>query len=72
MKISLKHRPRRNRVSESVRSLVRENRLQVENLIMPLFVIDGDSQQQEVESMPGIFRFSSDLIVRECRELHQL
>ncbi|MCP4751379.1 MAG: porphobilinogen synthase, partial [Proteobacteria bacterium] len=47
-------------------------RLQVENLIMPLFVIDGDSQQQEVESMPGIFRFSSDLIVRECRELHQL
>jgi len=39
---------------------------------MPLFVIDGQGNKQEVESMPGIFRFSPDLIVEECQTLHQL
>ena len=72
MKITLAARPRRNRASESIRNLVRENSLQVSDLIMPLFVIDGQSSKQEVESMPGIYRFSPDLIVQECQTLYQL
>lgn len=72
MTITLTSRPRRNRVSESIRSLVRENHLKVSDLIMPLFIIDGTNKQQPVESMPGISRFSSDLIVQECETLHQL
>jgi len=51
---------------------VRENHLKVSDLIMPLFIIDGTNKQQPVESMPGISRFSSDLIVQECETLHQL
>ena len=72
MKIALTARPRRNRASDTIRNLVRENTLQVSDLIMPLFVIDGQGNKQEVKSMPGIFRFSPDLIVEECKILHGL
>lgn len=72
MTITLTSRPRRNRVSDGVRSLVRENSLQVTDLIMPLFIIEGVNKQQPVESMPGISRLSLDLIVQECKTLHQL
>jgi len=72
MTITLTSRPRRNRVSKNIRSLVRENNLQVTDLIMPLFIIDGTNKQQPVESMPGISRFSLDLVVQECKILHQL
>lgn len=72
MNIALTSRPRRNRASDSIRDLVRENSLDVTDLIMPLFVIDGQGSKQEVESMPGIFRFSPDLIVEECKILYEL
>ncbi len=72
MKINLTSRPRRNRVSESIRSMVRENLVQTTDLAMPLFIIDGKARRQEVKSMPGIFRLSTDLIVEECRNLYQL
>ncbi len=72
MTITITSRPRRNRVSDSIRSLVRENSLQVTDLIMPLFIIEGNNIQQPVESMPGISRLSLDLIVKECQTLHQL
>ncbi len=72
MTITLTARPRRNRVSENIRSLVRENDLKVTDLIMPLFIIEGTNRQQPVESMPGISRYSQDLIVQECKTLHQL
>ena len=72
MKHSIPIRPRRNRVSASVRSLVRENRLTVDDLIMPLFVIEGKQKRVKIESMPGIFRLSTDLIVEKCEELHRL
>lgn len=71
MRISIPIRPRRNRVSESVRSLVRENDISVSDLIMPLFVIDGRNARQPVESMPGIDRLSRDLIVDKCKELNE-
>jgi len=72
MTITITSRPRRNRVSDSIRSLVRENSLQVTDLIMPLFIIEGNNIRQPVESMPGISRLSLDLIVKECQTLHQL
>ncbi len=65
-------RPRRNRKTESIRSLVRENSLNVTDLIMPLFVIEGKKQKHEVKSMPGIFKMSKDLIVEECQKIYDL
>ncbi|MCM8526930.1 MAG: porphobilinogen synthase, partial [Lentisphaeraceae bacterium] len=65
-------RCRRNRRSESIRSLVRENSVTVNDLIMPLFVIEGEKQKVEVKSMPGIFRLSIDNLRKECAELWDL
>ncbi len=72
MTIQLYHRPRRNRISESVRSLVRENSLSVTDLIMPLFVIEGSNCRDEIHTMPGIDRLSKDLIVEECRAIYDM
>jgi|SRR5690554_1602747 len=65
-------RPRRNRKSAVVRTMVEETRLSVKDFIFPLFLIDGTNQKIEVDSMPGIFRYSQDLILKEveaCMEL---
>lgn len=65
-------RNRRTRVSESIRSLVRENILSVNDLVMPMFVMEGKSHKEEISSMPGIFRRSIDLTIQECKELFSL
>lgn len=65
-------RPRRNRKSESIRNLVEETSLSVKDLIFPLFLVDGSNQKIEVKSMPGIFRFSQDLILREIEACMKL
>jgi porphobilinogen synthase len=59
------HRPRRNRKSEVIRNMVQENTVSVNDFIFPLFLIDGKNKTTEVNSMPGIFRFSPDLILKE-------
>lgn len=59
------HRPRRNRKSEAIRKLVQENEVTVNDFIFPLFLINGKNKKSEVASMPGIFRFSSDLLLKE-------
>jgi porphobilinogen synthase len=59
------HRPRRNRKSQAIRDLVQENNVQVNDLIFPLFLIDGKNKKTEVKSMPGIFRFSEDVLLKE-------
>ncbi|AYB31148.1 porphobilinogen synthase [Chryseolinea soli] len=61
-------RPRRNRKSEAVRSLVEETRVTTDDLIFPLFLLDGKNQKTEVASMPGIFRRSVDLMLKEIEE----
>jgi len=58
-------RPRRNRKSEAIRNLVEETSLSVKDLIFPMFLISGSNQKSEVASMPGIFRFSTDLLLGE-------
>lgn len=65
-------RPRRLRQSEAIRSIHRENHLQPEDFLAPLFVLEGDQQKQEIPSMPGYFRYSLDLIIPEVRELARL
>ena len=65
-------RCRRNRRSESLRSLVRENSVTVNDLIMPLFVIEGENQKIEVKSMPRMNRLSIDNLRKECAELWDL
>jgi len=65
-------RPRRNRKSEAVRSLVEETRVTTDDLIFPLFLLDGKNQKTEVASMPGIFRRSVDLMLKEIEECLKL
>jgi len=61
-------RPRRNRRTEQIRSMVRETRLELSNLIYPLFVVDGSGHNQPIPCLPGISRFSEDLVVKEVEE----
>lgn len=65
-------RPRRNRKSAAIRALSQETRLHPSNLVSPLFVIDGQSRREEIKSMPGISRFSLDLLIKEAVELYSL
>jgi porphobilinogen synthase len=69
---NLTHRPRRLRKSESIRSLVRENTVSVNDLIYPLFLIEGKNEKSEVASMPGIFRRSQNLLLKEIEECMKL
>lgn len=58
-------RPRRLRQSPALRDLVRQTRLHISDLIYPVFVVDGNDRKEEVESMPGIFRYSLDRLPEE-------
>jgi porphobilinogen synthase len=64
----LSRRPRRNRKSAVIREMVEETRLSTKDFIFPLFVIEGAGKRVEVKSMPGIFRFSLDLLLKEIEE----
>lgn len=65
-------RPRRVRKHDFSRRLVRENRLSVDDLIYPMFVLDGENRRESISSMPGIERLSLDLLLKEAEELVQL
>ncbi|WP_158859046.1 porphobilinogen synthase [Lunatibacter salilacus] len=65
-------RPRRNRKSPVIRGMVEETRLSVKDFILPLFLIEGNNQKVEVSSMPGIFRYSSDLMIKEIESCMNL
>ena len=73
MKMSiLTHRPRRLRKQEFNRSLVRENTLTANDLIYPLFVIEGENIKEKIDSMPGIERLSIDQLLIEAKEIVDL
>ncbi len=59
--LDLKHRPRRNRKTDWARRLVSETRLDVSDLIWPIFIIEGQNRREEISSMPGVYRYSIDL-----------
>jgi porphobilinogen synthase len=65
-------RMRRNRISDWSRRLVRENQVLVDDLIWPVFVIEGNQQRQPVDSMPGVERLSVDLLVQAAKEAELL
>lgn len=62
-------RLRRLRQHESLRRMVRETRLSPSDLIYPMFVMEGKDQRREIASMPGQFRLSIDLLVKEAGEV---
>jgi porphobilinogen synthase len=66
------NRMRRMRKDDFSRRLMRETQLSVDDLIFPIFIVDGQKQRQEIASMPGIFRFSIDELLLEARELVEL
>lgn len=63
------HRNRRLRTNESIRSLVRETIVTPQDFMFPMFIAEGQNVQVEIPSMPGIFRRSVDLTVKEVKEL---
>jgi len=71
-KSAMNIRPRRNRKSEAIRNLVRETRLHTDNLIYPLFLVDGNNHNIPIKSLPGISRFSLDLMLREIESCLKL
>lgn len=70
--LDLTVRPRRNRKAEWARRLVRENVLTTDDLIWPLFVIDGDNTRTAITSMPGVERISVDQAVRDAERAVKL
>lgn len=65
-------RLRRNRKNASSRRLVREHQLSADDLIWPVFVIDGENQKEDVPSMPGVQRLSQDVLIQEATRLFEL
>ena len=65
-------RPRRNRQSAAVRALVEETSLAVNDFIFPLFLIEGNNKSEPIKSMPGISRFSLDLLLKEIESCIKL
>ncbi|MDD5215543.1 MAG: porphobilinogen synthase [Methylococcales bacterium] len=65
-------RMRRMRKNDFSRRLMRENKLTVDDLIYPVFVLEGTNKRESIDSMPGVERLSMDLLVEEARELYIL
>jgi porphobilinogen synthase len=65
-------RPRRNRKNAAIRDMVQESHLGVENLIFPLFLKDGKNIKEEITSLPNIYRWSIDLLLKEIEECLKL
>jgi porphobilinogen synthase len=63
---NLIHRPRRLRRSSAIRALVRETRLDANDLIYPLFACPGEGVRREISSMPGVFNLSVDELIKEA------
>jgi porphobilinogen synthase len=65
-------RLRRLRRNEALRALIRETKVEVGDLIYPLFIVEGNKIRQEISSMPGQFRLSSDLLPKEVEDITRL
>ncbi|RDY22764.1 porphobilinogen synthase [Romboutsia maritimum] len=65
-------RPRRLRANKAIRNLVRETKLNVEDLIYPLFIVEGENVKKEISSLPGVYHFSIDKLEEEIKEIREL
>lgn len=70
-KTDLLRRPRRNRRTPAIRSLIEETTLRASDLAAPFFVLPGEKQRVEISSMPGVYRLSCDLLLKEVEKLHR-
>lgn len=68
----MKIRPRRLRLNENIRDMVRENTLTVKDLVYPLFVVPGEHIKEEIDSMPGCFHLSVDEAVNVAKKAEAL
>ncbi|MDR3469315.1 MAG: porphobilinogen synthase [Xanthobacteraceae bacterium] len=71
-RLDLAIRPRRNRKAEWARRLVRENVVTTDDLIWPVFIIDGNNTRSPIASMPGVERLTVDQIVRDAERAVKL
>jgi porphobilinogen synthase len=62
-------RLRRLRRTETLRALVRETQVNINDLVYPMFVVEGKRIKQEISSMPDVFRFSPDCLAKETAEI---
>jgi porphobilinogen synthase len=69
--MQITQRPRRNRRTEVLRNLIAETTLRTEQLIYPVFLCEGQDQKIEIKSMPGQFRFSAELLLKEIADCIQ-
>lgn len=65
-------RPRRLRINDHIRRMTAENNLSASDFIAPLFVMEGSHKKQEIASMPGYFRYTLDLLLKEVEEIRDL
>ena len=65
-------RPRRLRISENMRRMVQEHHLRPADFIAPIFVMEGENKKTEIPSMPGYYRFTLDLLLKEVLEIQSL
>ncbi|MFY0599902.1 MAG: porphobilinogen synthase [Cyclobacteriaceae bacterium] len=68
----MNRRPRRNRISQAARDITRETIVTTDDFVFPLFLLEGKNQSTEIDSMPGIFRLSLDLMLKEIEECLKL
>jgi porphobilinogen synthase len=66
------YRPRRLRQNDGFRRMIRETRLSADDLILPLFAIDGKGIKNPIDSMPGHFQLSTDNLVKTSKKVHEL
>lgn len=65
-------RLRRNRQTSQFRALISENHLKAQDLILPIFIVEGKEQKQEIKSLPDVYRYSIDLAVARAKEARDL
>ena len=65
-------RPRRLRANKAIRNLVRETKLNVEDLIYPLFIVEGEGIKSEISSLTDVYHFSLDMLEDEIKEIKDL
>ena len=71
-RLMLPHRPRRNRKADWARRMVREHTLTVDDLIWPIFLIEGQDRREPISSMPGVDRMTVDVAVGEAQRAAEL
>ncbi len=72
IKLQITQRPRRLRRNNSIRAMVRETTLTVDDLIYPMFVMEGENIRVDIPSMPGCYRYTLDLLLKEIADCYAL